>query len=168
MSPDFRQHMRDKSPGGRALPSRVDLIRADESHIRQLVPLFDAYRQFYKQPSDLAGAREFLRERLKRNESVIFLAMQGENAVGFVQLYPSFSSDAMQRLWILNDLFVAPEARRSGAAKLLMERARQWAVETKAKGLVLETAVDNVAAQRLYEKLGWKRDDLFYHYYLDV
>lgn len=146
----------------------MNIFQAHVEHLELVVALFDAYRQFYKQASDLDGARSLLRERIERGESVIFLAMQGEKAVGFVQLYPMFSSDAMKRLWILNDLFVAPEARRSGAAKLLMERARQWAVETKAKGLVLETAVTNVAAQRLYESLGWKRDDLFYHYYLDV
>ncbi|HUK83926.1 MAG TPA: GNAT family N-acetyltransferase [Verrucomicrobiae bacterium] len=144
------------------------ILRVQSDHLEPVVPLFDAYRQFYKQLSDLAGARDFLRERLSMNESVIFLAMDGKTAVGFIQLYPSFDSVAMQRLWILNDLFVVPKARRGGVAKLLMERARQFAVETKAKGLILETAVGNLAAQRLYEQLGWKRDIAFHRYYLDV
>ena len=107
-------------------------------------------------------------ERLKGDESVIFLALAGEKAVGFVQLYPCFSSTAMKRMWILNDLFVTPEARRGGAAKALMERARQWAVETKADGLWLETAVDNHPAQRLYESLGWKRDNDYYRYLMPL
>ena len=149
-------------------PRRVEIIQAGPAHLRQLVPLFDAYRQFYKQRSDMAGARKFLRKRLAREESVVFLAMDGKEAVGFVQLYPSFDSVAMRNLWILYDLFVAPTARRRGVAKLLMERARRYAAETKAKRLILETAVDNVTAQKLYERLGWKRDTAFHRYYLDV
>lgn len=147
---------------------KVAIIQAGAGHLELLVPLFDAYRRFYKQPSDVRGAREFLRERVARKESVAFLAMDGDKACGFVQLYPSFDSTAMRRLWVLNDLFVVPEVRKSGVAKLLMERARQLAVETKAKGLILETAVDNVPAQKLYEQLGWKRDTAFHRYYLDV
>jgi ribosomal protein S18 acetylase RimI-like enzyme len=144
------------------------VIRASTDDLELAVPLFDAYRQFYKQRADVDSARNFLRERLSKNESVIFLAMDGGKTVGFIQLYPSFDSSAIKRLWILNDLFVVPEARKNGVAKLLMERARQFAVETKAKGLILETAVDNLPAQKLYEKLGWKRDEEFYRYYLNV
>lgn len=143
-------------------------MRAELAHLELIVPLFDAYRQFYKQTSDVTGTREFLRERLERSESVIFLAMDGENAVGFVQLYPSFESVTMRPVWILYDLFVMTAARKGGVAKLLMERARQFAVETKAKGLILETAIDNHPAQKLYEQLGWKRDTAFHRYYLDV
>lgn len=148
------------------IPGKV--IRATLAHLELVAPLFDAYRQFYKQTSDLPGAREFLREKLERDEAVIFLAMDGEHPMGFVQLYPSFDSVTMRRVWILYDLFVAPSARKCGVAKLLMERARQFAIETKAKGLILETAVDNIPAQKLYEQLGWKRDTAFHRYYLDV
>jgi ribosomal protein S18 acetylase RimI-like enzyme len=148
--------------------SSVSIIPAEQHHLPVLVPLFAAYRQFYKQSSDAAGAREFLQERIKRQESVVFLAMDAEEAVGFVQLYLSFDSVTMRSVWILYDLFVAPAARKRGVATLLMERARQFAIETKSKGLILETAVDNVAAQKLYERLGWKRDTAFHRYYLDV
>jgi GNAT superfamily N-acetyltransferase len=144
------------------------IVRAGLTHLELVVPLFDAYRQFYRQRADVEGACNFLRERLSENESVVFLAMDGEKAVGFIQLYPAFDSVVMRRLWILNDLFVVPAARKRGVAKLLMERARQLAVETKAKGLILETAVDNLPAQKLYEQLGWKRDEEFYRYYLNV
>lgn len=147
---------------------RVAIIQGNSAHLRQLTPLFDDYRQFYKQRSDMAGARRFLRKRLARGESVVFLAMDGEEAVGFVQLYPSFDSVTMRSVWILYDLFVTPAARKRGVAKSLMERAHRFAVDTKARRLILETAVDNITAQKLYERLGWKRDTAFHRYSLDV
>jgi ribosomal protein S18 acetylase RimI-like enzyme len=146
----------------------ISIQRARFAHLNLLLPLFDAYRRFYKQRVNSAGGREFLSRRLNRDESVIFLAMDGKKAVGFVQLYPSFDSVAMRRVWILYDLFVASEARRSGVAKKLMGRAREFAINTKAKGLILETAIDNRPAQKLYEQLGWKRDKAFHRYCLDV
>jgi GNAT superfamily N-acetyltransferase len=146
----------------------VRIVRADAHRLQLVVPLFDAYRQFYKQRANVPSARRFLRQRLNRRESVIFLAMDGNMAVGFVQLYPSFDSVTMRPVWILYDLFVAPQARKHGVAKLLMEHARKFARTTKAKGLILETAIDNRPAQKLYEQLGWKRDTAFHRYYLDV
>ena len=89
-------------------------------------------------------------------------------ALGFTQLYPSFSSVSTKRLWILNDLFVSDEARRFGVARALMEKARIFAIETDAKGLILETALDNEPAQALYESLGYTRDDEYYRYLLNV
>ena len=149
------------------MPS-VTVILAQREHLDLLAPLFNAYREFYRQPPDVMRGREFLRERLEREESVVFLAMDEGNAVGFTQLYPSFDSVTMRPVWILYDLFVTTTARNRGVGKLLMERARQHAMETKAKGLILETAHDNHPAQRLYEQLGWKRDAAFHRYYLDV
>jgi ribosomal protein S18 acetylase RimI-like enzyme len=131
-------------------------------------PLFDAYRAFYGQASDPELVHEFLRERLTREESVVFVALEGEAALGFTQLYPSFSSVSARRLWILYDLFVAPEARGRNVGAALLEKARRFAVKTGTKRLTLATALDNLPAQRLYEKLGWKRDETFYHYHLDV
>jgi GNAT superfamily N-acetyltransferase len=133
--------------------------------------LFDAYRQFYGQRSDVAAARAFLTERLRRDESVVFLAVAGEpagEAVGFMQLYPSFTSVSLGRVWILNDLFVDPGVRRGGVGRRLLEQARDWAVETQAKGLILSTALTNKAAQSLYEACGWVHDDEFQHYRLVV
>lgn len=142
-----------------------ELIRASLDHLEQLVPLFDGYRQFYKQHSDPERGRQFLHERLDNDESVIFLALVDGQPAGFTQLYPSFSSVSLRRLWILNDLFVAPWARGRGVGAALLTRARAWAEETWAKGLVLETAVDN-PAQHLYESLGWRRDEGALHYAL--
>jgi ribosomal protein S18 acetylase RimI-like enzyme len=148
--------------------AEIKIVRAGREHVDLLAPLFDLYRQFYRQPPDLAGAREFLRERLERAESVIFLALEGDRAAGFTQLYPSFSSVSMRRLWILNDLYVTAETRQRGAGCALLERAREFAVETDAKGLELATASDNTPAQRLYEKTGWQKDLEFLHYFLTV
>ena len=150
------------------IAKNISIQRARVTHLDLLVPLFDAYRQFYKQWVNSARAREFLRKRLNGDESVVFLAMDGKRAVGFVQLYPSFDSVAMRPVWILYDLFVAAEARRSGLAKKLMGHAREFAIKTKAKGLILETGIDNRPARKLYEQLGWKRDKAFHRYYLDV
>jgi len=155
-------------PSTRPAANPIRMVRAAAKDAERVAPLFDAYRQFYKQKSDLSAARTFIAERLQRDESVIFLALDGDKAVGFVQLYPCFSSTAMKRMWILNDLFVTPEARRGGAARALMERARQWAVETKADSLWLETAVDNHPAQRLYESLGWRRDNDYFRYLMPL
>ena len=150
----------------------MQIVRARLEHAELVVPLFDAYRQFYKQSSNLAGAREFVTERLKKEQSVIFLAIEEKDGsplgIGFTQLYPSFSSTNMRRLWILNDLYVSPNVRKKGIGEALMERARQWAVETGAEGLTLETAVDNRTAQRLYEKLGYKKDEVYFRYNLMV
>jgi GNAT superfamily N-acetyltransferase len=142
--------------------------RAGVDDLDELASLFDGYRQFYGQRPDRAAARAFLAERLRRDESVIFIAYADEGALGFTQLYPSFSSVSVKRLWILNDLFVSPAARRGGVGRRLLERAREWAVETDAKGLTLTTALTNTAARSLYESCGWRLDDEFAHYQLLV
>lgn len=145
----------------------MKVIHATVEHVEVVAPLFDLYRQFYKYAPDLEGARRFITERLKNEESVIFLALdESGEALGFTQLYPSFSSTTMQPLWILNDLYVRSDCRKSGVASALMERARKFGIETGAVELMLETAVDNSTAQRLYEKLGWHRDKEFYTYHL--
>jgi len=150
-----------------AEPANVRIVRAGHEDLDDLVPLFDGYRQFYGQRSDFDGARAFLGERLRRSESVIYVARSDPDApVGFTQLYPSFSSVSMKAIWILNDLFVRRDLRRSGVARRLLERAAQHAIETGARGLWLATGVANVAAQRLYESGGWRRDSEFQHYYL--
>ena len=148
-----------------------DIVRqADPGDVDAVAPLFDAYRQFYQQPSDPALARAFIAERLTRSESVIFLAERDGRAVGFVQLYPLFSSTAAQprRMWLLNDLFVSPSARGGGVARALMDRARRLGEETGAAGLELATARTNTPAQRLYESLGWRLDEQFLRYELGL
>ncbi len=129
---------------------------ATTADLDALVPLFDGYRGFYDQPSDPDGARAFLSDRLTAGESVVLLAFDGADAVGFVQLYPAFTSVGMRRIWILNDLFVSPEARRDGVGRALMDAARAHAQATGVRRLVLETGADNVTAQALYDDLGYQ------------
>jgi len=148
-------------------PAELRIMRAARNDLDDLVPLFDGYRQFYGRRSDPASARAFLSQRIERNESVIYIAYTSpRDAVGFTQLYPSFSSVSLKPLWILNDLFVRSDVRRGGVGRALLERARQHALETDAKGLVLSTGVTNIAAQNLYEACGWERDDEFFEYQL--
>ena len=141
--------------------------RAAEADLPALLPLFAGYLRFYGKSVDEAKVAAFLGERLRRAESVVFLAWRGEQAIGFVQLYPAFASLSQARSWILNDLFVAPEARGGGAARALMLAARQLGEDTGAAELFLQTAHDNLAAQRLYESLGWTLDEQFRVYTLD-
>ncbi len=145
-----------------------EVVQATPADVGDVASLFDAYRQFYGKPSDVEAARRFLFARLSKAESVLFMARLEGKVAGFVNLYPVFSSVNLTRQWILNDLFVMPEARKLGVARALMERARRLAEATQANGLALETAMDNLAAQKLYESLGWKRDDEFYRYFLPV
>ena len=105
-----------------------------------------------------------MRQRFEYGESVIFIAEQGEQAIGFVQLYPSFSSISMKRIYILNDLFVHPDARGRKIGGQLLSAAIEYAKSMKAARLVLSTAVSNVIAQGLYEGTGWVRDTEYYHY----
>jgi GNAT superfamily N-acetyltransferase len=137
-------------------------LAASVDDIRAAAPLFDAYRVFYKAPSDPEGAYAFLHERWRLRESVLFIAFDGETPVGFVHLYPLFLSVSMRRFWLLNDLFVIPAARRTGAGRRLMQRAEQHARETGTAGLTLSTAVDNATAQVLYISEGYERDERFF------
>jgi len=134
-----------------------------------VVPLFDGYRQFYGQPADLARARAFIAERFQHAESVILLALDaGGTGLGFTQLYSLFSSVRCTRRYLLNDLFVAPAARRRGIAAALLRAAAEHGRAMGVAGLSLSTAHDNHAAQRLYESLGWKPDTEFREYSLKL
>ena len=149
---------------GSAMTDDLQLINITPENVTLVAPLFDAYRQFYRQTSDLEGARQFLFERLQRGESVIFAMIENEIALGFTQLYPSFSSVSMKPIWILNDLFVSEQARRRGIGARLLLAARDHAMQTGAVRLELSTAVENVTAQALYEQGGWQKDTDFLHY----
>jgi GNAT superfamily N-acetyltransferase len=142
-------------------------IRTASIHDLDVVePLFDAYRSFYGRPSDPARARAFLAERFQHHESIIFLALDESGAVGFTQLYPVFSSVSCTRKYLLNDLFVVPAARGGGTGRALLVAAADFARAQGAASLSLSTGVANAAAQRLYESLGWTRDESFYEYNL--
>jgi len=144
----------------------LNIQKATLNDLDALTELFDLYRLFYEQESDLKGAKEFLQERFMNEESTVFIAYDENDPVGFTQLFPSFSSVSMQRSWVLNDLYVKESARRRGIAEKLIKKAIGFAEETGAKGILLETGSENVNAQKLYEKIGFKRESSCYYYFL--
>jgi ribosomal protein S18 acetylase RimI-like enzyme len=143
----------------------VNTRSAEERDLPRVAELFDAYRQFYEMPPDLALARRFLGERFERGESAILVAEDGNGEiVGFTQLYPAFCSVLADRTFVLYDLFVGPAARGTGAGRALMTAAEAYARAPGAARLELQTAKTNRVGQSLYESCGWKRDELFYVY----
>ena len=132
--------------------------RAGPQDLDALAVLFDGYRRFYGQASDIAGARDWLRSRLRLGESVVLVAVSEDGLVGFTQLYPMYSSVRMARTWILNDLFVAESARRGGVARTLLDAAARFAKDDGAAGISLETTRDNTPARALYRTAGWNED----------
>lgn len=141
----------------------MTIRRAKKRDIDQISILFDKYRIFYKQKGDITMAKAFLKKRMKRKESVIFVAEERKELIGFTQLFPIFSSVSMKRTWLLNDLYVNEKARGKGAATALLNAAKEFGRETNSKWLLLQTAKDNFTAQKVYEKNGWvKETDFFY------
>ncbi len=139
--------------------------KAISEDLPSLAGLFDQYRIFYGQKSDLPGAESFLSDRIGHNESVIFVAVLDGEMIGFTQLYPLYSSVGMKKAWLLNDLFVTELARGSGAADALLKAAEKMGAETDSRWLLLQTGVYNHRAQRVYERNGWKKDTDFFCYY---
>lgn len=142
----------------------MKIIKADSSHIPLIAPLLDQYRVFYKQTTNIKAATEFLDKRLSKGESIILLAFNGDQPIGFTQLYTSFSSVSLQPVFILNDLYVDVNHRGKKVGEELLLQAKAYCREMRYKGLALETSIDN-PAQRLYERLGWKKDTDCFHYF---
>lgn len=142
----------------------INIIKARIGNLGQLAPLFNSYRIFYKQESNLKAAEAFLKERLEQDDSAIFLALEEDNPVGFTQLYPTFSSVGMKKFYTLNDLYVDPKARKKGVATKLMQIAEEY---TSLKGfdkIVLKTGLTNETAKALYNNLGYNPDQNFLHF----
>ncbi|MBO1627395.1 GNAT family N-acetyltransferase [Bacillus arachidis] len=144
----------------------MKIYEAKITDLDGLAVVFNNYRMFYRQESNVEEAKMFLRNRIEREESIIFVAVEDGQYLGFTQLYPSFSSVSMKELWILNDLFVQEGKRGAGIGKKLLEAARTFALENGAKGLKLQTEIDNKSAQRLYAENGYLRDNRYFHYEL--
>jgi ribosomal protein S18 acetylase RimI-like enzyme len=147
-----------------------NIKQATIENLDGIVQLFNEYRIFYKQDSDIDGAKKFIFDRFEHMESIIFIAIENEtnNKIGFTQLYPSFSSVSMKRSLILNDLYVSENYRKNGVGKLLLNAAKSYAIKINAKGIGLSTAIDNNTAQKLYENNGYKKNQDFYQYYLNI
>jgi ribosomal protein S18 acetylase RimI-like enzyme len=146
----------------------MKVSRARLSDLEGLVELFNSYRMFYHQMSDKVGARQYLEDRLSHDESVIFVAIQDDVYAGFTQMYPSFSSVYMERIWKLNDLYVSSHARNRGTGQMLLDAAKAHAEQTNAKFLILETDRDNTQAQALYERNGYRKEESVFHYTLHL
>jgi GNAT superfamily N-acetyltransferase len=145
----------------------VTVDQAAINDLADLAPLFDGYRQFYGRPSDLDLAQRFLSERLRNQDSTIFIARDAQRwALGFTQLFPSFTSTGCARIYILNDLFVTPEQRGKQVGVALLRAAEAFGRSQGAVRLSLSTAHDNQRAQAVYAALGWKRDSAFFTYNL--
>jgi GNAT superfamily N-acetyltransferase len=145
------------------------LIRKATAHdLPQLTTLFDGYRVFYGKHSDLAGAKNFLSERLDAGDSEIFVAEDEHILTGFVQLYPLFSSVRMKRLWLLNDLFVSSAFRGKGISVKLIDEAKALCKSTNACGMYLETAKNNNIGNTLYPRSGFVLNDAHNFYDWEV
>ena len=138
--------------------------QATVSDLDALAPLFDGYRQFYGRSSDLDAARAFLLARFNHNESIVFIAHDADRAVGFTQLYPSFSSISLGRIYVLNDLFVHAHSRRHGVGSQLLNAAIEFAKAVGAVRLTLSTATTNTTAQSVYQAGRWVRDEQYFVY----
>ncbi|NER15792.1 GNAT family N-acetyltransferase [Spongiivirga citrea] len=136
----------------------MQIVFANNEHIDLVAPLFDAYRVFYKQESDLEGSRKFIQDRISNKESTILLALDdNQKPLGFTQLFPIFSSVTAQRMYILNDLYVNQTIRSKGVGTALLNAAKEFCKKQGYKGLVLQTETHN-PAQELYKHLGWEAD----------
>lgn len=147
----------------------IKIEQTNISHVERLAMLFDRYRVFYKKQSDKDAAKFFLKERIEKNESVIFVSFDEHNQMtGFTQLYPLFSSTRMKRLWLLNDLFVDEQFRGKGFSIALIEKAKEHCRNTGGCGLILETAKSNTIGNNLYPKVGFELDHDHNYYSWDV
>ena len=144
----------------------MKIIQAEITHVDRVVELFDAYRVWYRMESDKKTAKEFLTERIKNKESVIFACENEEGKlIGFTQLYPIFSSVRMKRMWLLNDLFVHPDFRGKGVSKMLINQAKGLCKKTNACGVLLETETTNDIGNKLYPATGFELEENNFYFW---
>lgn len=136
----------------------LKIIAADDSNILEIAKLFNDYRVFYKKQSDLNGAEKFIHERFIKKESFIFAASWNNEVVGFTQVYPTFSSVGMKKIYVLNDLFIDEKFRSLGIGRSLIQHVKQFAQQNNINTIVLETASDNYTAKSLYESLDFCKE----------
>lgn len=146
----------------------LEVMQATTDDASRLAPLFDQYRVWCGEESDLSSAQYFLNQRLRNSEAEVFFVNVDQDLAGFVLLYPLFSSVSMQPIWILNDLFVADAFRQRGIGSVLLQIATEFAKELGVLRLELEADVVNKQAQSLYESRGWKKDVKYFRYTLTL
>ena len=142
----------------------MNIVKADLQHLADVTLLFDQYRVFYGQDRNQEACSAFIEERIQKDESIIFLVYDGGEAIAFTQLYPLFTSIGIQRIYMLNDLFVRADSRGRGAGRALLEHAFTFARTMGAARVILQTHVGNASAKALYESAGMKLDKQYDHY----
>ncbi len=144
----------------------MEIIEAGPDHLDMLVPLFEGYRAFYRQPANIEGARSFLHDRMSNQQSIVYLAIDEDGvACGFTQLYPLFSSTRIGSVWLLNDLFVHPDHRGKGISIQLIDSAKELAKSSDSLGILLETEKTNDIGNQLYPRTGFVIEDDTHHYF---
>jgi len=147
------------------ISANIIIRRAESADIALVAPLFHAYRRFYQRADEGQQAQDFIAARLVQQDTVLFLALDASGqALGFTQLFPTFSSVSAKTAWILNDLFVSPAARKNGVARQLMQHAVEFCRTGGAAWVSLQTARDNLAAQALYRSLGFTADEKYLNF----
>ena len=146
----------------------IKIIKAKKENFKEVGLLFDLYRQFYKYKTEIKKSTKYIKERISKKESTIFLCYCDKEPSGFVQLYETFDSLNINKKLILYDLYVKKKYRRKKIGEQLMNQAKQYAIKNKYNLIELSTAISNKKAQSLYNKLDYKRDKEFYNYYLEV
>jgi ribosomal protein S18 acetylase RimI-like enzyme len=146
----------------------INIRQAVIQDIPRIIPVFDSYREYFKQKSDPIATEQFLFNRFEHRESVLYLAELGDELVGFAHLYPSFSSLSLQRVWILNDFFISESFRNQGVGKRLIEKVKEFARLTKAKGIELSVEHTNINAWTFWEKRDFMLDKEFRYYFFKI
>ena len=147
---------------------KIKIIKAKKENYKEVGFLFDLYRQFYKYKSEIKKSTQYIKERIFKKESTIFLCYCDKEPVGFVQLYKTFDSLNINKKLVLYDLYVMREFRKKGIGKMLMNKSKDFALKNKINLIELSTAINNKKAQSLYESLDYLQDKEYYNYYLDV
>ncbi len=147
---------------------KIKIIKAKKENYKEVGFLFDLYRQFYKYKTEIKKSTQYIKERISKKESTIFLCYCDKEPAGFVQLYETFDSLNINKKLVLYDLYVKKEFRQNGIGKSLMDIAKKFAHKKKIKLIELSTAITNKKAQSLYESLEYKRDKEYYNYYLEL
>jgi GNAT superfamily N-acetyltransferase len=145
--------------------NKLTIKQATIQDLSKLVPIFDDYREYFNQTKNPVMVEQFLFEKFEHLESVIFIAQQQEKVVGFAQLYPIFSSLTLQRVWLLNDFFIAEEYRGSGVGTQLFTEVKEYTLLTRSKGIELSVEHTNKKAWSFWEKQGFKMDQEFRYYF---
>ena len=147
---------------------KIRIIKAKKENYKEVGFLFNLYRQFYKYKSEIKKSNKYIKERISKKESTIFLCYCDKEPAGFVQLYETFDSLNINKKLVLYDLYVKKEFRQIGIGKSLMDIAKKFGHKKKIKLIELSTAITNKKAQSLYESLEYKRDKEYYNYYLEI